>query len=90
MLTILSLQWDKVVDFKPELKDRTSSIPVYAYSADGKNFIKRYSSLRECVKELDGNLNFYTKTLELRIKYKQLYHGFIVSTTPLFDHPQPL
>lgn len=38
-------------EFKPILRNRTTSIPVYTYSADGKTFIKRYSSLRECVKE---------------------------------------
>ena len=76
-----------VSEFKPEFKNRKISIPVYTYSADGKTFIKRYSSLRDCVKELEGNRNFNTKTLELRIKYKELYHGFIVSNTPLFDHP---
>lgn len=76
-----------VREFEPELKDRKASIPVYTYSADGKTFIKRYSSLRDCVKELEGNRNFNTKTLELRIKYKELYHGFIVSNTPLFDYP---
>ena len=53
----------------------------------GKTFIKRYSSLRECVKELEGSRNFNTKNLELRIKYNELYHGFRVSFTPLFDHP---
>lgn len=62
------------------------SIPVYSYSADGKTFIKYYSSLRNCVKELEGNRNFNTKTLELCIKHKELYHGFIVSDVPLFDH----
>lgn len=76
-----------VREFKPELKNRKVSIPVYAYSAYGGRFLKRYSSLRDCVKELEGNRNFNTKTLELRIKYKELYHGFIVSNTPLFDHP---
>lgn len=70
-----------------DLKDRKASIPVYTYTADGKTFIKRYSSLRDCVKELEGNRNFNTKTLELRIKYKELYHGFIVSNTPFFNHP---
>jgi hypothetical protein len=38
-------------EFKPVLINRTTSIPVYTYSADGKTFMKRYSSLRECVKE---------------------------------------
>lgn len=37
--------------FNPVLINRTTSIPVYTYSADGNTFIKRYSSLRECVKE---------------------------------------
>lgn len=78
---------NNVKEFKPELKDRKASIPVYTYSANGKTFIKRYSSLRDCVKELEGNRNFNTKNLELRIKHKELYHGFIVSKTPLFDHP---
>lgn len=41
-------------EFKPILRNRTTGIPVYTYSADGKTFIKCYSSLRECVKE---NLN---------------------------------
>lgn len=35
--------------FNPVLRNRTTSIPTY--SADGNTFIKRYSSLRECVKE---------------------------------------
>lgn len=73
-------------EFKPVLRNRTTSIPVYTYSADGKTFIKRYSSLRECVKELDGNRNTNTRTLELRIEHKELYHGLRVSTSPLFDH----
>ena len=73
-------------EFKPVLIKRTTSIPVYTYSADGKTFMKRYSSLRECVKELDGNRNTNTRTLELRIEHKELYHGLRVSTSPLFDH----
>ena len=77
----------EVGDFKPDLNTRIPNIPVYAYSADGKTFIKRYSSLRECVKELEGDRNFNTQNLELRIKYNELYHGFRVSFTPLFDHP---
>lgn len=72
--------------FNPKLNTRKLSIPVYSYSADGKTFIKYYSSLRNCVKELEGNRNFNTKTLELCIKHKELYHGFIVSDVPLFDH----
>jgi len=75
-------------EFKPILRNRTTSIPVYTYSADGKTFIKRYSSLRECVKELDGNRNTNTSTLELRIEHKELYHGLRVysSRVPIFDH----
>lgn len=75
-----------VSEFKPILKNRKTSIPVYTYSANGAIYIKRYSSLRECVKELDGNRNTNTNTLELRIKHKELYKGFRVSNTPLFDH----
>lgn len=78
-----------VGEFKPELKNRTTSFPVYTYSADGTTFIKRYSSLRECVKELEGNRNFNTKSLVLRIEHKELYHGLRVSDTPIFDHPSP-
>lgn len=76
-----------VSDFNPILRSPNVSIPVYTYSADGKTFIKSYSSLRACVKALEGNRNFNTKTLELCIKHQELYHGFIVSTIPLFDHP---
>lgn len=72
--------------FNPVLRNRTTSIPVYTYSADGNTFIKRYSSLRECVKVLDGNRNTNTSSLELRIEHKELYHGLRVSHTPLFDH----
>lgn len=72
--------------FNPVLRNRTTSIPVYTYSADGNTFIKRYSSLRECVKVLDGNRNTNTSSLELRIEHKELYHGLRVSYTPLFDH----
>lgn len=75
-------------EFNPNLRNRIANIPVYSYSADGKTFIKRYSSLRDCVKELEGNRNFNTKTLKLCIKYKELYHGFVVSDIPLFDHPE--
>ena len=74
-------------DFAPKLRGPKIGIPVYTYSADGKTFIKRYSSLRACVVALEGNRNFNTKTLELCIKHQELYHGFIVSTIPLFDHP---
>jgi hypothetical protein len=73
--------------FNPKLRSPNASISVYTYSADGKTFIKRYSSLRACVGALEGNRNFNTKTLELCIKHQELYHGFIVSTIPLFDHP---
>jgi group I intron endonuclease len=40
-------------EFNPVLRNRTTSIPVYTYSADGNTFITKYSSLRECVKELN-------------------------------------
>jgi len=73
--------------FNPALKKKTS-IPVYAYSADGTIFIKHYNSLRECVKELEGNRNANTKSLELRIEHKQLYLGLRVSYTPLFEHKE--
>jgi hypothetical protein len=73
-------------EFNPVLRNRTTSIPVYTYSADGSTFIKKYSSLRECVKVLDGNRNTNTSSLELRIEHKELYHGLRVSKTPLFDH----
>lgn len=73
-------------EFKPMLKNRTTGIPVYTYSADGKTFIKCYSSLRECVKALDGNRNTNTSSLELRIVHKELYNGLRVSYAPLFDH----
>ena len=75
-----------VGEFRPKLRERTTSIPVYTYSADGTTFIKRYSSLRECVKDLEGNRNFNTKTLMLRIEHKELYHGLRVSYKPLFEH----
>lgn len=71
-------------NFNPKLKNRITSIPVYTYSGDGKTFIKRYSSLRECVKDLDGNRNTNTKSLELRIEHKELYHGLRVSNFPFF------
>ncbi len=71
--------------FKPQLKTKTY-IPVYTYSVDGSIFIKRYNSLKECVKSLEGNNNSNTKTLKLRIEHKQLYCGFRVSYTPLFEH----
>ena len=62
-------------------------MPVYTYSEDGKTFIAKYSSLRNCVEKLDGDRNKNTKTLQLRIKHHGLYHGMRVSHTPLFDHP---
>jgi len=71
-------------EFNPVLNKRTS-IPVYTYSADGTIFIKRYNSLRECVKEFEGNRNANTNSLELRIEHKQLYHGLRVSYTPLIE-----
>jgi hypothetical protein len=76
-----------VGEFRPKLRERVTSIPVYTYSADGTTFIKRYSSLRECVKDLEGNRNLNTKTLMLRIEHKELYHGLRVSYSPLFEHP---
>jgi len=75
-----------VGNFQPKLRERKTSVPVYTYSADG-TFIKRYSSLRECVKELEGNRNTTTITLMLRIEHKELYHGLRVSYTQLFEHP---
>lgn len=78
---------NNVGEFNPILNKPNASISIYIYSADGKTFIKSFSSLRYCVKELDGNRNFNTKTLELCIKHRELYHGFIVSDVPLFDHP---
>lgn len=75
-------------EFHPVLRNRTTSIPVYTYSADGKTFLKRYSSLRECVKVLDGNRNTNTSSLELRIEHKELYHGLRFSHYPLFDHDE--
>lgn len=80
-----SLKGQNPDKFEPKLKTRTS-IPVYTYSADGSIFIKRYNSLRECVKALEGNRNSNTKTLELRIEHKELYRGLRVSYTPLFEH----
>lgn len=77
-----------VNEFKPKLRGRNTSIPVYTYSADGTTYIKRYSSLRECVKDLDGNRNTNTNTLILRIEHKQLYHGLRVSYVPLFNCPK--
>lgn len=71
-------------EFNPVLNKRTS-IPVYTYSADCTIFIKRYNSLRECVKEFEGNRNANTNSLELRIEHKQLYHGLRVSYTPLIE-----
>jgi len=59
--------------FHPKLRDRKTSIPVYVYSQDTTTFIKRYSSLRECVKHFEGSRNSNTKTLILRIEHKQLY-----------------
>lgn len=73
--------------FAPKLRGPKTGIPVYTYSADGKTFIKRYSSLRACVEALEGNINFNTKTLELCIKHQELYNGLVVTTNPLFDHP---
>lgn len=70
-------------EFNPNLRNRITSIPVYTYSSDGKTFIKRYSSLRDCVKDLEGNRNFNTKSLILRIEHKELYHGLIVSYVQL-------
>jgi len=77
-----------VSEFKPKLRGRKTSIPVYTYSADGITFIKRYSSLRECVKHLEGNRNANINTLILRIEHKELYHGLRVSFSPLFDHSE--
>jgi len=77
-----------VKEFKPKFKSRNTSIPVYTYSSDGLTFIKRYSSLREAVKALDGNRNTNTSSLELRINHKKLYKGLRVSYHPLFDHDQ--
>jgi len=83
--TLMSLK-----EFHPKLRSRTASIPVYTYSVSegGLTFIKRYSSLRECVKVLDGNRNIHTNYLELRIKHKELYKGLRVSNRPLFDHDE--
>lgn len=83
--TLMSLK-----EFHPKLRSRTASIPVYTYSVSegGLTFIKRYSSLRECVKVLDGNRNINTNSLELRIKHKELYKGLRVSNRPLFDHDE--
>lgn len=75
-------------EFNPNLKSNRARKPIYAYSSDGKLLIKRYSSLRECVKDLEGNRNANTKSLELRIKHKELYHGLRVSYSPLFDHEE--
>lgn len=80
-----SLKGQNPDKFEPQLKTRTS-IPVYTYSVDGSIFIKRYNSLRECVKSLEGNSNSNTKTLELRIEHKEIYCGLRVSYTPLFEH----
>ena len=77
-----------ISEFKPKLRGRKTSIPVYTYSADGTTFIKRYSSLRDCVKHLEGNRNANTNTLILRIEHKELYHGLRVSFSPLFDHSE--
>ncbi len=76
-----------VGEFNPKLRVRKTSIPVYTYSHDGTTFIKRYSSLRECVKHFEGNRNTNTNSLILRIEHKELYYGVRVSYTPLFDHP---
>jgi len=73
--------------FKPKRKGKITPFPVYTYSADGKTFIKAYSSIRSCVKDLEGHRNAPTNSLELRIEHKELFHGFIVSHSPLFDHP---
>jgi hypothetical protein len=77
-----------ISEFKPKLRGRKTSIPVYTYSADGTTFIKRYSSFRDCVKHLEGNRNANTNTLILRIEHKELYHGLRVSFSPLFDHSE--
>jgi hypothetical protein len=77
-----------ISEFKPKLRGRKTSIPVYTYSADGTTFIKRYSSLRDCVKHLEGNRNANTNTLILRIEHKELFHGLRVSFSPLFDHSE--
>jgi hypothetical protein len=74
-------------EFNPKIGQRIPGHPVYTYSSNGKFFIKRYSSLRACVADLDGSRNVNTKTLLLRIKHKELYHGLRVSFTPLFNHP---
>lgn len=76
-----------VGEFKPNLKKGKTNIPVYLYSADEKVFLKRFSSLRECVKTLEGNRNFNLKPLQLRIEHKELYKGYRVSNIPLFKHP---
>jgi hypothetical protein len=73
-----------LVEFDPKIKNRITSIPVYTYSSDGKTFIKCYSSLRDCVKDLEGNRNANVNSLKLRIEHKELYHGLRVSYTPLF------
>ena len=52
-------------DFAPKLRGPKIGIPVYTYSADGKTFIKRYSSLRACVVALEGNRNFNTKNFRV-------------------------
>lgn len=64
-------------------------MPVYTYSEVTVNgetklqFVKQYSSLRECVADLDGDRNKNTKTLQLRIKHNGLYRNLRVSHTPL-------
>lgn len=68
---------------------RAPAMTVYTYSEVTVNgettlqFVKKYSSLRECVADLDQNRNKNTKTLQLRIKHNALYHNLRVSHTPL-------
>ena len=77
--------------YEIKLIGRTPSQPIYTYQEneiEGKTrltFIKKYSSSRACVADLDGNRKKNTATLKLRIKHGTLYHGLRVSFSPLTD-----
>jgi hypothetical protein len=56
-----------VGEFVPVSASPNSPLPVYAYNSDITRLIKFYPSMRDCVKDLEGNKNFNTASLVLRI-----------------------
>jgi group I intron endonuclease len=68
--------------FVPVPANLNKGIPVYGFNPEATSQYKEWGSLRECVADLEGNRNFNTKSLSLRIQYNEKYHGYFVSHTP--------